>query len=88
MYHLQSKFDLNPITEKTMISEIGALWRNFKGDLTREFIRPFINDLEKLKHPPKIYKKYITQKDWELFVKSRLTEKFQVQFILILHIIN
>ncbi|RZC87979.1 hypothetical protein C5167_004157 [Papaver somniferum] len=73
----KGKFVLRSNSKKNMIKNIGALWRSFKSRLTRKYILPYKDQADVLVHPPAMYK-FIKQRHWEAFVKSRLSTNFQV----------
>ncbi|CAL9025276.1 unnamed protein product, partial [Prunus brigantina] len=62
--------------KKMVLSSISKKWKDFKSTLTRHHILPFINEKEKLRQPPELYK-FIEKVDWDAFVASRLSEKFE-----------
>ncbi|KAF9598205.1 hypothetical protein IFM89_025844 [Coptis chinensis] len=74
---IKGKFNLEDHEMKGTLQDIGEKWREFKNRLTRFYITPFKDQLELLRKPPKVYEKYISQEDWDKFVKSRLTDEFQ-----------
>ncbi|CAL2269916.1 unnamed protein product [Prunus armeniaca] len=59
-----------------VLSSAGKKWKDFKSTLTRHHILPFINEEEKLRQPPELYK-FIEKTDWDAFVASRLSEQFE-----------
>ncbi|CAL8993752.1 unnamed protein product [Prunus brigantina] len=52
--------------KKMMLSSAGKKWKDFKSTLTRQHILPFINEKEKLRQPPELYK-FIEKADWDAF---------------------
>ncbi|KAF9615640.1 hypothetical protein IFM89_025449 [Coptis chinensis] len=75
---IKAKFNLTEDEKKGVVSDIGEKLKEFKSRLTRYYITPYKDQPEKLLKPPKKHEKNIRQEDWERFVKSRLTPKFQV----------
>ncbi|XP_022156873.1 uncharacterized protein LOC111023710 [Momordica charantia] len=75
---IQGGFVVDHRTKKNLIQVAGIAFRNFKYRLTNKFIKPFINDKDKLKAPPEDYS-HISHEHWEVFVKSRLTKDFERQ---------
>ncbi|KAF9610905.1 hypothetical protein IFM89_025493 [Coptis chinensis] len=73
---LKEKFKLDTNKRSICTSAMGRLWKAFKSHLTRRYILPFKNKLKRLKKIPKLYRKVISQEDWDTFVKSRLTPEF------------
>ena len=63
-----------------MMSEANIAWRNFKSSLSREWI--WTENMEIRKTPPKKYD-FIKLSDWTEFVSSRLTEEWEVFYVLI-----
>ena len=66
---------------------LGKCFRSFKNTLTVKHILPFKDELEFLKKPPAEYH-FIDDEDWNIFVKNRLSKKFQVQIQLTLNILH
>ncbi|CAL2228498.1 unnamed protein product [Prunus armeniaca] len=62
--------------KKMVLSSDGKKWKDFKSTLTKQHILPFINEKEKLRQPPELYK-FIEKADWDPFVASRLSEQFE-----------
>ncbi|KAF9603433.1 hypothetical protein IFM89_036134 [Coptis chinensis] len=73
---LKEKFKLDTNERSIRTSAMGRLWKAFKSRLTRRYILPFKNKPKQLKKIPKLYRKVISQEDWDTFVKSRLTPEF------------
>ncbi|KAF9626778.1 hypothetical protein IFM89_039494 [Coptis chinensis] len=73
---LKEKFKLDTNKRSIRTSAMGRLWKAFKSRLTRRYILPFKNKPKRLKKIPKLYRKVISQEDWDTFVKSRLTPEF------------
>ncbi|KAF9609810.1 hypothetical protein IFM89_018664 [Coptis chinensis] len=73
---LKEKFKLDTNERSIRTSAMGRLWKAFKSRLTRRYILPFKNKPKRLKKIPKLYRKVISQEDWDTFVKSRLTPEF------------
>ncbi|KAJ6842819.1 uncharacterized protein M6B38_256520 [Iris pallida] len=74
---IQAKFDLDPNSKTFVLASMARSWRAFKGQLTKRWIYANEGNLELLKHPPPIYKKFLQQPVWEEFVKSRLSANFK-----------
>ena len=66
---------------------LGKCFRSFKNTLTVKHILPFKDEPELLKKPLAEYH-FIDDEDWNIFVKNRLSEKFQVQIQLTLNILH
>ncbi|KAL6269561.1 hypothetical protein ACE6H2_026472 [Prunus campanulata] len=62
--------------KKMVLSSAAKKWKDFKSTLTRVHILPFIKEKEKLRQPSETYK-FIEKADWDAFVASRLSEKFE-----------
>ena len=58
---------------------IGICSRSFKNMLIVKYVMPFKHQPERLKKPPPEYN-FIEDEDWTIFVKERLSERFQVSF--------
>ena len=59
---------------------IGRSFRSFKNHLTVKYIIPFKDIQEMLKKPPSEYS-FIEDEDWNIFVKDRLSNAFQVKLL-------
>ena len=66
---------------------LGKCFRSFKNTLTMKHILPFKDEPKLLKKPPTDYH-FIDDEDWNIFVKNRLSENFQVQIQLTLNILH
>ncbi|CAL2276864.1 unnamed protein product [Prunus armeniaca] len=64
-------------SKKMVLSSAAKKWKDFKSTLTRQFILPFANEMEKLKEPPQLYN-FIEKSQWDPFVASRLSLDFEV----------
>ncbi|KAF5197832.1 Transposase [Thalictrum thalictroides] len=74
---LKTKFLLGEDERKSRLSSMASAWTKFKSTLTTIYIRPFENDPEVLQKVPEIYKGYIPQNDWDVFLKERLSVEFK-----------
>ncbi|BFG35157.1 hypothetical protein CerSpe_214310 [Prunus speciosa] len=61
--------------KKMVLSSAAKKWKDFKYNVTRQYILPFAHDKEKLKEPPELYK-FIEKSQWDAFVASRLSPNF------------
>lgn len=52
---MQEPFKVPKQLEKGLISFAGAKYRNFKANLTRDYVRPYLGQKKKLRKPPKKY---------------------------------
>ena len=64
-------------TKKLALSSTASKWRQFKYNLAKRFLLPFVDNEEKVRKPPKEYN-FISQKDWDSFVGRRESEEFKV----------
>ncbi|VVA38411.1 PREDICTED: transposase, partial [Prunus dulcis] len=62
--------------KKMVLSSACKKWKDFKSTLTMHHILPFINEKERLRQPPELYK-FIEKADWDAFVASSLSEQFE-----------
>ncbi|KAF5203215.1 hypothetical protein FRX31_007198, partial [Thalictrum thalictroides] len=74
---LKTKFLLGEDERKSRLSSMASAWTKFKSTLTTIYIRPFENDPDVLQKVPEIYKGYIPQNDWDVFLKERLSDEFK-----------
>lgn len=73
----QSTFKIGPHCEDTVLKSAGSKWRQFKTDLTRKFVLPFVGDKKKLSKPPRRYA-YVSKSTWKRFVKQRTNSAWTV----------
>ena len=75
---MQLRFIIDVKYKKKAISHCGVLWRRFKTHLTKEFVRPYLDDPELLENPPYLWDVYpdIKKPDWLKFVMIRSSEEF------------
>ena len=66
---------------------LGKCFQYFKNMLIVKHMLPFKDETELLEKPPTEYH-FIDDEDWNIFVKNRLFEKFQVQIQLTLNILH
>ncbi|BFG25082.1 hypothetical protein CerSpe_113560 [Prunus speciosa] len=62
--------------KKMVLSSAAKKRKDFKYNVTRQYILPFTQDKEKLKEPPQLYK-FIEKSQWDAFVASRLSQDFE-----------
>ncbi|KDO37167.1 hypothetical protein CISIN_1g045096mg [Citrus sinensis] len=82
-FHFQKKFNLSLKCKSQVLKWMGVASRNFRSQLTKEFIIPYKDDIKSLRLPPIEYPG-IKKEDWKLFVDKILSEEFQVCCLLIL----
>ena len=66
---------------------LGKCFQYFKNMLIVKHMLPFKDETELLEKPPTEYH-FIDDEDWNIFVKKRLSKKFQVQIQLTLNILH
>ena len=76
--NLQTSFTLDKRSRRNCMRTIGRSFRTFKNYLTVNHIIPFKDEPEMLKKPPAEYS-FIEDEDWNIFVKDRLSNAFQVK---------
>ena len=79
-FRIQKRFIVDQGYKKTCLQAIGNSWKNFKSTLTREYIKPNMDNLESLVNPPPRYN-WLDPFDWSMFVKSRLKKEFLVSIL-------
>ncbi|XP_040374554.1 uncharacterized protein LOC121052766 [Rosa chinensis] len=72
---VQKSFIVDPRSKKDVLSSAGRKWKSFKSTLTTKYILKYKDRRSLLKKKPEEYE-FITQPEWEAFVKSRLTPEF------------
>ncbi|KAL6333211.1 hypothetical protein AAG906_028394 [Vitis piasezkii] len=73
---IEIAFTLDKKSRRNCMLTLGKCFRSFKNTLTVKHILPFKDEPEFLKKPPAEYH-VIDDEDWNIFVKNRLSEKFQ-----------
>ncbi|RVW72464.1 hypothetical protein CK203_060492 [Vitis vinifera] len=73
---IEIAFTLDKKSRRNCMLTLGKCFRSFKNTLTVKHILPFKDEPELLKKPPAEYH-FIDDEDWNIFVKNRLSEKFQ-----------
>ncbi|KAL2933825.1 Chromosome partition protein MukB [Bienertia sinuspersici] len=68
-------FDVSMFRKKWFLTRAGEIWKNFKCELTRYWLFDEKKQLHDV--PPSKYD-FINTTHWRRFVKSRLTEEFQI----------
>lgn len=70
-HYLQNHWKLDDSRKKIVLEKAAKLWRDFKGKLTKNFLRAG-------KDPSEVYH-FISQEQWEIFRKKRESEEFKVK---------
>ncbi|KAF5205460.1 hypothetical protein FRX31_004953, partial [Thalictrum thalictroides] len=74
----QTRFVVDQTYKKKCLQEIGVKFRNFKHSLTKKYIEPHMDTPDQLfDNPPVDEYPAIQNRDWNIFVTARLSEKFQ-----------
>ncbi|XP_074347390.1 uncharacterized protein LOC141686242 [Apium graveolens] len=73
---LQATFKVKPEIENMVLKSAGSKWRQFKTDLTRKYVLPFIGEKKKLSKPPRGYG-YVSKATWKRFVRQRTDSKWK-----------
>ncbi|PRQ34705.1 hypothetical protein RchiOBHm_Chr5g0072061 [Rosa chinensis] len=68
-------FLLRPEHKRMVLISAGRKWREFKSHLTTRYILPYRDNPEMIESRPEDYL-FINQRDWEIFVKDRLSDTF------------
>lgn len=74
---VQDTFKIRPESEDFMLKSAGTKWRQFKADLTRNYVMPYIGEKKKLSKPPKQYS-FVGRGHWRRFVAERTASSWQV----------
>lgn len=77
LYFFQSTFKVKPHCEHFVLKSAGCKWRQFKTNLTRKFVRPYVGQKEKLSKPPKQYA-FVSKSTWKRFVRQRTDPTWEV----------
>lgn len=67
----QNRWKLEDSRKKNVLERAGKQWRDFKGKLTKNYLREGKDPCEKYN--------FITQEMWETFKKKRETPEFKVE---------
>ncbi|KAL4013604.1 hypothetical protein IC575_025776 [Cucumis melo] len=74
---VEAAFIIDPRSRKYVLQTAGISFHQFKNWLTTKYILPHKDEPQLLQVPPEKYS-FIEQNHWEEFVRSRLSETFQV----------
>ena len=74
---LLASFTLDSKSRRNCMLTMGKCFRSFKNMLAVKYVIPFKDQPEVLKKPPVEYI-FIEDEDWTIFVKERLSKRFQV----------
>ncbi|RVW24082.1 hypothetical protein CK203_091324 [Vitis vinifera] len=74
---IEIAFTLDKKNRRNCMLTLGKCFRSFNNMLTMKHILPFKDEPKLLKKPPAEYH-FIDDEDWNIFVKNRLSEKFQM----------
>lgn len=75
-------FKISAELENFVLKSAGCKWRQFKTDLTRKFVLPFVGKKKKLGRPPKQYA-FVGKSVWKNFVAQRTCSSWQVYTLLL-----
>ncbi|KAL6269552.1 hypothetical protein ACE6H2_026463 [Prunus campanulata] len=73
---VQMTFVVGEGCKKMVLSSAAKKWKDFKYNVTRQYILPFAHDKDKLKEPHELCK-FIEKSRWDAFVASRLSPDFE-----------
>ena len=65
--------------ESLVLKSAGTKWRQFKSELTNNYVIPFKGDKKKQWKPPKKYG-FVGKDVWKRFVAERTSDKWMVLF--------
>lgn len=76
-YWFQETFKVPKQLQKGLLRSAGAKWRNFKGNLNKNYVKPYLGQKKKLPKPPKQYA-FVGKEAWKKFVAERTTSAWKV----------
>lgn len=68
---------------KFVLKSAGSKWRQFKTNLTRKFVMPFVGQKKNLNKPPNQYA-FVGKSAWKRFVAQRTSSNWQVDTLSLL----
>lgn len=75
----QNAFKIPEECESLVLKSAGTKWRQFKSELTNNYVIPFKGDKKKQWKPPKKYG-FVGKDVWKRFVAERTSDKWMVLF--------
>ena len=75
----QATFKVKPEIENMVLKSAGSKWRQFKTNLTRKYVLPFIGEKKKLSKPLR-GNDYVSKETWKRFVRQRTDSNWKVCF--------
>ena len=75
---VQMSYVIGDSYKNLVLSSAAKKWKDFKYNVTKQYILPFAHDKEKLKEIPLLYK-FIEKSQWDAFIASRLTPDFEAK---------
>ena len=73
----QDTFKIKAHLQNTVLQSAGMKWRQFKSDLTRDYVMPFKGQKKKLNKPPQRYA-FVGKGAWKRFVAKRTAAEWEV----------
>lgn len=80
---VQDTFKISPQLENFVLKSAGCKWRQFKTNLTRKFVLPFVGQKKKLARPPKQYA-FVGKSSWKKFVAQRSSSSWEVYTLILI----
>lgn len=74
---IQSTFKVAPESEMMVLKSAGTKWRQFKSQLTADYVMPYVGQKKKLRKPPQKYA-FVGKDKWKNFVAQRISDKWMV----------
>ncbi|KAE8649224.1 hypothetical protein Csa_014966 [Cucumis sativus] len=74
---IQMSFVVDLSSKHYILQSASKKFRSFKSTLTQMYILPYKDEPSRLQYPPEKYS-HIDKKQWESFVKARLSEEWEV----------
>lgn len=75
-YCLQDTFKVPKELRNGVLKSASAKWRQFKANLTKDYVKPNLGQKKKLRKPPKQYA-FVGKEAWKKFVAERTTDEWQ-----------
>lgn len=83
---MQDTFTICPESQRLVLKSAGMKWRQFKTNLTKKYVLPYLGRKKKLSKPPKQYS-FVGRETWKRFVATRTSADWKVCVIFSFRII-
>lgn len=86
-HFVQETFDIREESHNYVLKSAGAKWRQFKANLTKKHVLPYVGQKKKLRRPPKQYG-FVGRGAWKRFVAERTAADWKVYIYIYVFLVN